>query len=364
MSRLEFPSLSESEMAGQLMIVGVEGTTLEPDLKRRLQSVSPGGIILFARNLVDAGQVAALCRDLAASLPHPPFLAVDQEGGRVNRLKGIFPSIPSNLSLARRPSAQEWVRRHARETGRGLRLLGFNLNFAPVLDLSEAEFPNGIGDRAYGTDPAEVARLAAVFLDGQQGEGVLGCGKHFPGLGGGTVDSHLELPVIPRGAEQIWREDLHPYRALKTRLPMVMVGHAYYPALQGKVPEPATLSATVVGGILREKIGFEGIILTDDLEMGAVNQSEDAGSVVLRALEAGGDLVMYCKNWDRVERAHAALRRALSTGSLSRRRIEDSLRRIFRFKAGLKGARSAEEFDAERFQQVCSALASFESPSA
>lgn len=364
MSTFTTPALSESEMAGQLMVVGIEGDSVDADLKRRLQSVCPAGIILFARNLVDAGQVAALCRDLFACLPYPPFLAIDQEGGRVNRLKGIFPPIPSNGALAGRPSPQEWVRRHAQETGRGLRLLGFNLNFAPVLDLSEPEFPNGIGDRAYGTDPGTVARLAEVFLTVQRGEGVLGCGKHFPGLGGGTVDSHLELPVIEKSAELLWKEDLHPYRALREKLPMVMVGHAYYPALQGKAPAPATLSPLMMESLLRGKIAFEGIILTDDLEMGAIDQQQDPVAVVLQALEAGSDLVMYCKDWDRVEKAHAGLRRALAKGSLSRRRVEASLRRIFRVKEDLKAGTALPEFDADRFQQVCSALKSLETPPA
>ncbi|PYQ12561.1 MAG: hypothetical protein DMH00_05635 [Acidobacteria bacterium] len=214
MSRPKTPNLSDSQIAGQLLVVGIDGTVLDAELGRRLQTVCPGGIILFARNLVTAPQVAALCRDLSTALPLPPFLAIDQEGGRVNRLKGIFPSIPANLSLAQSPAAEDLVRDHANQTGTGLRLLGFNLNFAPVLDLSEENSPNGIGDRAYGSDPGRVAHLARIFLGAQDAAGVLGCGKHFPGLGGGTVDSHRELPVIPRSAEGLWNGDLLPYREL------------------------------------------------------------------------------------------------------------------------------------------------------
>lgn len=350
------PIPTESQMAGQLLFIGIDGTSLNANLKTSLRRISPGGIILFARNLEDAPQVADFCRDLYASLPVPPFLAIDQEGGRVNRLKGIFPSIPANLDLARRESAAELVRLHANETGAGLSLLGFNLNFAPVLDLSDADSGNGIGDRAYGKDPARVGALARVFLESQDAAGVLGCGKHFPGLGSGQVDSHLDLPVIARGAQEIWSEDLLPYRQLRDSLPFVMVGHAYYPALQGSTPEPATLSRTVVQELLRERIGYRGVIVTDDLEMGAVDQKKSASEVVLDALGAGNDMVMYCKSWDRIEEAHAALARALGTGALSPSRVNDSLARLFALKERLSPSEMLPAFDAQCFTEVCRSL--------
>ena len=356
MSRPKTPNLSDSQRAGQLLVVGIDGTVLDAELGRRLQTVCPGGIILFARNLVTAPQVAALCRDLSTALPLPPFLAIDQEGGRVNRLKGIFPSIPANLSLAQSPAAEDLVRDHANQTGTGLRLLGFNLNFAPVLDLSEENSPNGIGDRAYGSDPGRVAHLARIFLGAQDAAGVLGCGKHFPGLGGGTVDSHRELPVIPRSAEGLWNGDLLPYRELRHLLPLVMVGHAYYPALQGKTPHPATLSRALVRELLRERLGYRGVILTDDLEMGAVDQKRGAGEVVLEALEAGNDLVMYCKTWDRIEEAHATLVRALRTGALSQARVEESLARLLTLKEKLPPPGSLPVFESAVFDEICRSL--------
>ena len=364
MSPVDLSTLSDSQRAGQLLVVGVEGTSLDDNLKTRLQSVAPAGIILFARNLIDSSQVAAFCRELFEILPIPPLLAIDQEGGRVNRLKGIFPPIPSNSALAEKPKNEDLIRRHARDTGRGLRLLGFNLNFAPVLDLSEADAPNGIGDRAYGNDPGQVVRMADIFLSAQADEGVLGCGKHFPGLGGAVVDSHLELPIISRSADQIWKEDLHPYRALREKLPIIMVGHAYYPSLQGRSAHPATLSEVVVRELLREKIGYRGVILTDDLEMGAVDQQRSAGEVVLQALKAGNDLVMYCKTWDRIEEAHAALTRALRTGSLPKRRVEDSLTRILSLKSRLVPPGKLPAFDRAGFEMVCQSLLQLEQSSA
>jgi beta-N-acetylhexosaminidase len=350
MSALRFQTLSESQKAGQLLLVGIHGTELDSELRSRIQAVSPGGIILFTRNLVDAQQVSRLCRDLFDCLPTPPFLAIDQEGGRVNRLLGIFPPIPPNLTLAGDPGAGERVRLHARETGRGLRALGFNLNFAPVLDLSEAEDPNGIGDRAYGSDPKTVSELARIFLESQ--DGALACGKHFPGLGGGKVDSHLSLPIITRDAERLWESDLIPYRRLKDRLAMVMVGHAYYPSLQGKTPVPATLSERVVHRILRERIGFRGVVLTDDLEMGAIEQQRGAGEVVLEALAAGNDLVMYCKSWEKVEEAHFALVKALRSGRLREARVDQSLSRILALKESLPPRGGLPAFDPELLSQA------------
>jgi beta-N-acetylhexosaminidase len=352
--------LSQEDLAGQLLFIGVEGTAMNPDLRRRLEAVRPGGIILFARNLQDAPQVAAFCRELQSALPVPPFLAIDQEGGRVSRLKGILPSIPTNLSLARAAGPDALVRQHGSQTGRALALLGFNLNFAPVLDLSEAESPNGIGDRAYGTDPEVVGRLARVFLDAQAAAGVPGCGKHFPGLGAGRVDSHLDLPCIDRSAEEIWREDLLPYRLLHDALPMVMVGHAHYPALQGSEPRPATLSPEVVTDLLRAKVGYRGVTLTDDLEMGAVDQRRPAGEVVLEALEAGNDLVMFCKSWERIEEARGAIARALKTGVLSPARLDTALSRILSLKERLPRPGSAPAFEPGPFAEACRTLGRLE----
>ncbi|HMC81903.1 MAG TPA: glycoside hydrolase family 3 N-terminal domain-containing protein [Candidatus Polarisedimenticolia bacterium] len=353
-------ALSDAEAAGQFLAVGIEGTRLSDDLRRGLSRVSPGAIILFARNLVDASQVAAFCRDLSRTVSIPPFLAIDQEGGRVNRLKGIFPSLPPNLTLGHGPAAMDLVREHARRTGQGLKSLGFNLNFAPVLDLSTAASPNGIGDRAYGSDPDHVALLGRAFLAAQAEEGVLGCGKHFPGLGSGRVDSHEELPTIGSGADELWNRDLLPYRLLKDLCPLVMVGHAFYPALQGKPALPATLSREVIHDLLRGRIQYEGLSLTDDLEMGAVDQRRPPGEVTLAALEAGNDLMMFCKDWGRVEEAHATLQRAFRTGRYASSRINASLNRVFALKQRLAYPDTLPPFDPDSFGEVCLALAQLE----
>jgi beta-N-acetylhexosaminidase len=352
MRRFEPDLKTDEHRAGQLLFVGIEGTRLTGDLRSRLEGVCPGGIILFARNLVDSSQVAEFCREISGCLPVPPFLAIDQEGGRVSRLAGILPPIPDNLALARSREPLRGVEEHARQTGRALSLLGFNLNFAPVFDLSDETMPNGIGNRSYGEDPDTVTRLARVFLETQDRERVSGCGKHFPGLGGGRVDSHQDLPVIEHDAERLWERDLLPYRVLRGVTPMVMVGHAYYPALQGPQPRPATLSPEIVTGLLRDRIGYGGVVLTDDLEMGAVDQSRPAGEIVLEALDAGSDLVMYCKSWDRIEAAHAALTKAIRNGRVPASRLEASLTRILSWKRRLPGSDRGPAFDPVRFAEV------------
>src|SRR5207249_629523 len=198
-----------------------------------LDRVRPGGIILFARNIEDARQVRTLIDALQRHAATPPFIALDQEGGRVNRLKTILGPIPPNLGLATRPDAPRRILRHSASTAAALRTLGFNVNFAPVLDLSGQDAANGIGDRAYGVEAETVCRLAGVFLKEHLRSGVLPVGKHFPGLGSARADTHLTLPVIDKPRKALWEEDLLPYRRLRRWLPIVMAGHACYPALQG-----------------------------------------------------------------------------------------------------------------------------------
>src|SRR2546422_2871882 len=270
--RLEYGSvprdgLSLEDKVGQLFWIGFHGIALDPPLRSLLERVRPGGLILFARNIENARQVRALNDALSGSLRIPPFIALDQEGGRVNRLKPILGPIPPNLALARGKAATRAVGRQAGATARALRSLGFSVNLAPVLDLSGPGAANGIGDRAFGEDPATVCRLARVFLETHLRSGVIPVGKHFPGLGSAGADTHLTLPVISKSRARLTREDLVPYRRLNRHLPVVMAGHASYPALQDR-PGPATLSRAVIEGLLRRRLGYRGMILTDDLEMG------------------------------------------------------------------------------------------------
>src|SRR6266704_2790686 len=223
-------------------------------------------------------------------------------------------------------------RPHPLATITALKSLGFNVNFAPVLDLSGPDPKNGIGDRAFGDDPRRVVDLASIALRVHLRAGVIPVGKHFPGLGSARADTHRTLPVIRRSRPLLWRRDLLPYRRLKRFLPIIMVGHAYYPALQGRRPLPATLARTVVEGLLRKRIGHQGLILTDDLEMGAIDQRLDGAEQARAALGAGSDGLMFCRSEARILEAREGLLRGLESGEIRGARIEASLRRVLALK--------------------------------
>jgi len=329
--KISTPTTSEDRV-GQLLWIGFEGTAYVGPLVDLVKRVRPGGLILFSRNIQAAAQVRRLNDALYQAVPVPPFIALDQEGGRVSRLRPILGPTPSGLALAARRDPPGGVRGHASATARALRTLGFNVNFAPVLDLSDADSSNGIGDRAFGPDPGVVVGLGRVYLRACLDAGIIPVGKHFPGLGAAGGDTHETLPIIGTGRKRLWETDLLPYRRLRSLLPMVMVGHARYPALQGDDPGPASLSAAVLGGLLRRRIGYRGLILTDDLEMGAVDQRLDGGAQAIAAFAAGGDGLMFCRSADRIVEAHEGLLRAFASRRLSRGRLDASIARILELK--------------------------------
>jgi len=325
--------LSLEEQVGQLFWIGFQGTTLGEPLRTLLDRVRPAAIILFARNIENAEQVRSLIDGVNGILRVPPFVALDQEGGRVNRLKPILGPVPASLDLAARRDAAAAVRRQAGAMAAALRTLGFNVNLAPVLDLSDRDTQNGIGDRAFGADPRVVCSLARAFLEAHLKAGVLPVGKHFPGLGSAQGDTHLTLPVIAKSRARLYDEDLLPYRRLRRLLPIVMTGHAFYPALQGRRRGPATLSRAVVEDLLRRRLRYRGIIVTDDLEMGAVEQRQGAAAQALAAFSAGNDGLMFCGSEEKIREAYEGILAALLRGEIDAKRLGRSVRRIAALKA-------------------------------
>jgi beta-N-acetylhexosaminidase len=354
--------LSLGERAGQLLWIGFEGTSPTPSLLRWIRRIQPGGIILFGRNIESARQVRTLTDALHAALRVPPFIALDQEGGRVNRLKGILGPSPAPYDLASLPNAPVALSRLAMANALALRSLGFNVNFAPVLDLSSRDAQNGIGDRALGTDPARVTDLARALLSATSRGGVLPVGKHFPGLGAARADTHLSLPRIGLAGQRLWKDHLYPYRRLAELLPLIMVGHAYYPALQGRPPQPATLSRCVIQDLLRRRIGFRGLILTDDLEMGAVDQSQNGGSLARDSFLAGSDGLMFCRSRARIEEAHGKLAKDMESGEITPARARASLRRILNLKISRPARRRRGRFSSGTMLRAQRTLASLSAP--
>jgi len=215
-------------------------------------------------------------------------------------------------------------------TAVALRGLGLNLDFAPVVDLSPPDAPNGIGDRAFGTDPAEVARLAGAFLDALQAGGVAGCLKHFPGLGSTVVDSHAVLPAVRRPRERLEAEDLVPFRALGGRAASVMVGHGHYPAFDPGPARPATCSAPIADGLLRGRLGYTGLVVSDDMEMGAIRDRDPDGRAAVDAVAAGCDLLLYGSDLGRALTARDALLREAETDPRFERRLAAAAARVGR----------------------------------
>jgi beta-N-acetylhexosaminidase len=319
--------VESNELASRCMVVGLPGPTLDPETADKLESLRPAGVILFSRNLVDPLQTRELLRSCTPFLREPPLLAIDQEGGRVSRLERWIGPTPPASRLA--SAGGESVRAFGRATGRALRSIGFNLNFAPVVDLSPPDAANGIADRAFDTTPDAVSRLAREFLVGLQGQGVAGCLKHFPGLGDSKVDSHRTLPTVGRDRPTLEAHDLVPFRQLLDLPPCVMVGHGHYPAFD-EISVPATCSRSIVSDLLRGDLGFEGVIVSDDMEMGAISDRDIHGAAAVEAIAAGCDLLLYCSDLDKGRTAARAVAQGAEQNSSLRVRLEQSAARVGR----------------------------------
>lgn len=284
-----------SSAPGQLLIMGVPGPRLTAGLRSMIQRIQPGGFILFNRNLESALQIFELITDLNSLCQSPPIITIDQEGGRVSRLKAVGEIPPSGLELGLAANAA-WSREHGVLTGQLLRSLGFNLNLAPVVDytLDEAA-DNSLRGRCYGNNPSSVIAQAGAFLEGMQSAGVLGTAKHFPGYTFCELDPHGELPRITRSKEEIGRDELTAFRAFVPKAECFMIGHGHFTAWH-KDPFPASMSRAIVTGLLREELGYQGAIMTDDLEMGAIANRYGAAEATRLAIEAGEELLLFCHN--------------------------------------------------------------------
>jgi beta-N-acetylhexosaminidase len=299
--------LTLEEKVGQLFCLGFQG--YEPDNETRdvLDVVRPGGFLLFQRNIEGFDQIYELNRRLREMLPVSPFLAIDHEGGRVDRLKQIFGPIPSMLQLADSGTTQ--LRIGARIIAAELEATGFNVDFAPVLDLRRTG--SIVYERGLSRDPVQVARLASAFIEELSNRRILSCGKHFPGLGGAAADPHFGLPRIDTAKRLITQEDVSPFVKLFDVLGMIMVAHAHYPGLGDEKSVPASLSSRVIEGFLRKKLGYKGVVITDDLTMGAITTFGLTPELFLRAFEAGNDLLLFSQSTPLVEDAFRTILKAV-----------------------------------------------------
>lgn len=286
--------------------MGVPGTELDSATAAIIREVQPAGFILFGRNIRTPTQLRRLLDDLAGEVRHRPVLTIDQEGGRVSRLKECGAEPPSALQLRER-NEPALIERHGALTGEILRLFGFNLDLCPVLDVSfEGDVDNSLRNRTWGLDPAEVIRHAGLFTQAMRGQGILSCGKHFPGYSRAAIDPHHELPVIRRTRAELQGGEWQPFRALLPEMDSMMVGHANYPALDD-TGFPSSLSRRIITGILREEWGYGGTVISDDLDMGAIVGHYGLAESVTRAVEAGNDLLLLCHRPELIPEAARAL---------------------------------------------------------
>lgn len=320
-------------------MVGFEGTEWSPELRDLLDDLNPCGVILFARNIETPEQTARLNRKIQAHTLKKSkwglFIGVDQEGGRVRRLKAPYTEFPPALELASSDDPAAAVREFGMVTAREIRLVGFNTDFVPVMDVlgQEEDLASSvIGDRSYGFEPTVVSRLGSIVIETMRSQGVIPCCKHFPGHGGTSVDSHLDLPIDPREAAVIERFDLVPFQsAVDMNVEMLMTAHVLFPALD--LALPATLSPSIIGGVLRNKMGYDGVAVTDDLDMGAVAGRYTAEESTLKAFAAGVDIPLICNSPEKALSARFALFEAFRSEEIPAARFNESLERIQRLKA-------------------------------
>ena len=324
-------SMSTTEKIGQLVMMSLPGTEVDDEARYALQQFHYGGIVLFDRNFESKEQVKNFVMDAQSGSGEkvPLFVAIDEEGGLVARGKEVIPAPPSAEAVGHEDKA--FAQKLAGDVARDLKSIGVNVNFAPVADL-------GLGrERSYSKSPYEVLKFAEATVEGYRSGGIISTLKHFPGIGKGVVDSHQEISSIEASEHQLRKEDLVPFREIingtekgKNFDYMIMVGHFLYPAFDAD--NPASLSKNIITGLLRNDLGYEGLIITDDLGMGAIIKNYSFGGAAVKAVQAGADLVLVCHDYGNAEEAYMGIYEAVKAGEISEKRLDESVRRVLKAK--------------------------------
>lgn len=332
----------KADALGQLIMTGVPGKELDAETARLFRRVQPGAYILFGRNLESATQLRKLIDDLRDLSEVEPIITIDQEGGRVSRLR-LIGNEPPNAQQLRDKGDLDLIRRHGDITGRLLRLFGFNLDLCPVLDISfDDDAENSLRGRCYGKTVEQVVRNAGAFNEAMRGQGIASCGKHFPGYSAATSDAHYQLPRIDRTREELDQNELAVFRQFVADVDSMMICHGWYPCFESQ-PTPATLSRRIVTELLRNEFGFDGLVMTDDLDMGAILTGYRLDETIRLALEAGEDIVMLCHRVPEIETVHRIL------GTLPADQIERAQQHISEFK---KHVSPSYKFSENAFQEI------------
>ena len=366
-----FYSLPLEQQIGQFFFIGLPGTELDDDARALITEVQPGGVIIFGRNVATAEQLRALLGGVRELLPTPPLVGIDQEGGLVDRLRKIFTPMPSARTI-RQHGDLAASRALGSITGEVLRMLGFNMNFAPVMSIMTDDrdlLSNGLYSRSFGRSPGEVLGYTTVYMRGLQGAGCVGCLKHFPGIGAGEVDSHEEMPVVRLSHDDLIAQDLAPYIELfqrrDDRVRCVMVSHGGFPNINIKQEmtggrlEPASLNYNIVTTLLREELGFQHLVVTDDLEMGGVLKAAPIEQAAIEHIRAGGDLCLICHIEEYVTRSYEALIKEAEGNRKFAQQVADSATRVLAFKKKSLTARRGPAPTAPRVDKLTRQLWEF-----
>ncbi len=318
------------EMIRQKLMIGFSGPTLSGSERNLIREISTGGVILFSRNVKEPEQIRGLCKELQGLAGNiPMFIAIDEEGGRVRRFCSPFTPFPPMREIGKRKS-MDLARRFAIASARELSAVGVNVNFAPVLDVDSNPENPIIGDRSFGSEPETVSRMSVPIIEGFQSEGVLAVGKHFPGHGDTSEDSHLTLPSVKKTREELENCEFIPFRnAIDNGVKALMSAHVYYPNLDEN--NNATLSEKILKQILRKEMGFDGIIFSDDFEMKALDQSA-LGEAAVAGTKSGVDIFIVCHSAEKQKTVFNAILDAVKSGEIDTKTIEESYQRIIRVK--------------------------------
>lgn len=359
-------SLPFEQQVGQFFFIGLPGPELDEEARALIEEIRPGGVIIFGRNVASPEQLRGLLDGIRALSPIEPLLGIDQEGGLVDRLREILTPMPAARYI-RQHGDLAGARALGQITGHVLRMFGFNINFAPCMEMMSEErelLSNGLYSRSFGRSPGEVLGYTTVYMRGLQGTGCIGCLKHFPGIGAGEIDSHIEMPVVHLSHDDLLAKDLAPYIELfqrrDDRVRAVMVSHGGFPfidirtGLTGGLLQPASISHSIVTKLLRDELGFKHLAITDDLEMGAIAKHCTIEDATVRAFLAGEDMLLICATPSVIRRGYHALLRALREGKLPNKRIHESLARIAETKAL---AQPPLPLDLDHFQKLSDDLA-------
>jgi beta-N-acetylhexosaminidase len=326
---------------GQLLIIGFDGTTMSANLRSMLTRIQPAGVILFARNIASAEQTHELLRDCQSCVSTVLFTCVDMEGGTVDRFRKVIGPSPSAAEVFA-TGDRKLFRKHGAMIGKACGMMGLNTDLAPVVDLALEDSRTVMTSRAVSADPRKATLYAREFLAGLRSSRVIGSLKHFPGLGGANLDTHKELPNVARTWKQLWSQDLAPYRALRREAPMVLISHAAYPSVT-RDRTPASLSRKWITQVLRQKIQYRGLVISDDLEMGGVLKAASVEQAAVEHIRAGGDIGLVCHAEDHVIRSYEALIKESERDNKFATRCQESIARVLVLKRKLRRTSAAPD---------------------